>query len=466
MAEIQPPGIGGAAALAIGVGQHIAGAVQLIIQIVQRTQQHADAVLIQKCDLFGVCHFQPCHILRQAVFFQLAHQGAQSFHAGIPCVRRAFAPGCFRPGGACCVRILHKAERLSRGGILQLTAVQGAEPLGLGAFLGQDLPFVRDHKPLAAVLHRVGGHGFGHLHHHGVGVIPDHLDGAQQREVLLQHSGLFAGLKAEDVLLQLHAHPLQNAVCGIARDLGHLLAVRGLHLNGIDAEQHGHGQVDARANDAQQHGKGGQAAQYPAAAQGGAGHLALFALFPTGRALLRGSLRRAQTLVLAACRLLPVRVVLRVRVVLVVPVVLPAAGIVCRAALFAAGLCVFGSAARRAAAGGVLGGIAPLPLRRTAGLGLGLGWELDAVIRPGGAHTAVGAAGGRAAERLAVVAVAAAAGAPGRMILRRRRGARHIPVQVIGSGVPGSAVAVTVLLHHSHLPSCLFRVCITGSLPA
>ena len=315
-------------------------------------------------------------------------------------------------------------------------------------------------------MHRVGGHGFGHLHHHGVGVVPDHLDGAQQREVLLQHSGLFAGFKAEDVLFQLHAHPLQNAVCGIARDLGHLLAVRGLHLNGADAEQHGHGQVDARANDAQQHGKGGQAAQYPAAAQGGAGHLALFALFPPGRALLRGSLRRAQTLVLAACRLLPVRVVLRVRVVLVFPVALPAAGIVCRAALFAAGLRVFRSAARRAAAGGVLGGIAPLPLRRTAGLGLGLGWELDAVICPGGAHAAVGAAGGRAAERLAVVAVAAAAGAPGRMILRRRRGARHIPVQVIGSGVPGSAVAVTVLLHHSHLPSCLFRVCITGSLPA
>ena len=73
MAEIQPPGVGGAAALAIGVGQHIAGAVQLIIQIVQRTQQHADAVLIQKCDLFGVCHFQPRHVLRQAVFSQLTH---------------------------------------------------------------------------------------------------------------------------------------------------------------------------------------------------------------------------------------------------------------------------------------------------------------------------------------------------------------------------------------------------------
>ena len=313
-------------------------------------------------------------------------------------------------------------------------------------------------------MHRVGGHGFGHLHHHGVGVIPDHLDGAQQREILLQHSGLFAGLKAENVLFQLHAHPLQNAVCGVARDLGHLLAVRGLHLNGADAEQHGHGQVDACANDAQQHGKGGQAAQYPTAAQGGAGHLALFALFPTGRALLRGSLRRAQTLVLAACRLLPVRVVLRVRVVLVFPAALPAAGIVCRAALLAARLRVFGSAARRAAARGVLSGIASLPLRRAAGLGLG--GELDAVIRPGGAHTAVGAAGGRAAERFAVVAVAAAAGAPGRMILRRRRGARHIPVQVIGSGVPGSAVAVAVLLHHSHLPSCLFRVCITGFLPA
>jgi hypothetical protein len=41
-----------------------------------------------------------------------------------------------------------------------------------------------------------------------------------------------------------------------------------------------------------------------------------------------------------------------------------------------------------------------------------------------------------------------------------------IPVQVIGSRVPGSAVAVTVLLHHSHLLSCLFRGCITGSLPA
>ena len=175
------------------------------------------------------------------------------------------------------------------------------------------------------------------------------------------------------------------------------------------------------------------------------------------------TVRRAQALILAGCRVLPVRMVLRV---LVFPVVLPAAGIVCRAALFAAGLRVFWSAARRAAARGVLGGIAPLPLRRAAGLGLSLGGELDAVICPGGAHTAVGAAGGRAAERLAVVAVAAAAGAPGRMILRRRRGARHIPVQVIGSRVPGSAVAVTVLLHHSHLLSCLFRSCITGSLPA
>ena len=307
-------------------------------------------------------------------------------------------------------------------------------------------------------MHRVGGHGLGHLHHHGVGVVPDHLDGAQQWEVLLQHSGLFAGLKAEDVLLQLHAHLLQNAVCGIARDLGHLLAVRGLHLNGIDAEQHGHGQVDACANDAQQHGKGGQTAQHPAATQGSAGHLALFAHFPPGRALLRDALRRAQTLALAACRVLPVRMVLRV---LVFPAVLPATGIVCRAALLAARLRVFGSAARRAAARGVLSGIASLPLRRAAGLGLG--GELDAVIRPGGAHTAVGAAGGRAAERLAVVAVAAAAGAPGRMIPRRRRGARHIPVQIIGSRVPGSAVAVTVLLHHSHLPSCLFHVRITGS---
>ena len=304
-------------------------------------------------------------------------------------------------------------------------------------------------------MHRVGGHSLGHLHHHGVGVVPDHLDGAQQREVLLQHRGLFAGLKAEDVFLQLHAHPLQNAVCGVASDFGHLLAVRGLHLNGVDAEQHGHGQVDARANDAQQHGKGGQAAQYPAAPQCGAGHLALFAHFPPGRALLRGAL--------AACRVLPVRAVLRV---LVFPAALPAAGIVCRAALFATGLRVFWSAARRAVTGGILGGIAPLPLRRAAGLGLGLGGELDAVICPGGAHTAVGAAGGRAAERLAVVAVAAAAGAPGRMILRRRRGARHIPVQIIGSRVPGSAVAVTVLLHHSHLLSCLFRGCITESLPA
>ena len=455
MAEVQPPGVGGAAALAIGVGQHIAGAVQLIIQIVQRTQQHADAVLIQKCELLGVCHFQPCHILRQSVFFQLAHQGTQGFHAGGLCAHRTFAFGGFGAGCTCRVRIVHEPEALSRGGILQLAAVQGAKPLGLGAFLRQNLPFVRDHKPLTAVLHRVGGHGLGHLHHHGVGVVPDHLDGAQQREVLLQHSGLFAGLKAEDVLFQLHAHPLQNAVCGIARDLGHLLAVRGLHLNGIDAEQHGHGQVDTRTNDTQQHGKGGQAAQHPAAAQGSTGHLALFALFPPGRALLRGALRRAQGLT-AACRVLPVRVILRV---LVFPAVLPAAGIVCRAALLAAGFRVF-----RAAAGGVLGGIAPL--RRAAGLGLGLGWELDAVVCPGGAHAAVGAAGGRAAERLAVVAVAAAAGAPGRMILRRRRGARHIPVQIIGSGVPGSAVAVTVLLHHSHLLSCLFHVCITGSLPA
>ena len=170
-----------------------------------------------------------------------------------------------RPGGACRVRIVHEPETLSRGGVLQLAAVQGAKPLRLGAFLGEDLPFVRDHKPFIAVLHRVGGHGLGHLHHHGVGVVPDHLDGAQQREVLLQHRGLFAGFKAEDVLFQLHAHPLQNAVCGVARDFGHLLAVRGLYLNGIDAEQHGHGQVDARANNAQQHGKGGQAAQHPAA---------------------------------------------------------------------------------------------------------------------------------------------------------------------------------------------------------
>ena len=161
----------------------------------------------------------------------------------------------------------------------------------------------------------------------------------------------------------------------------------------------------------------------------------------------------AMAFVLAAARrVLPVCIL----VILVFLAVLPAAGIVCRAALLAARFRVFGSAA-----GGVLGGIAPLPLRRAAGLGLG--GELDAVICPGGAHAAVGAAGGRAAERLAVVAVAAAAGAPGRMLLRRRRGARHVPVQIIGSRVPGSAVAVTVLLHHSHLLSCLFHVCITGS---
>ena len=93
-----------------------------------------------------------------------------------------------------------------------------------------------------------------------------------------------------------------------------------MHLNGVDAEQHGHSQVDARADDAQQHGKGGQAAQHPAAPQCGAGHLALFAHFPPGRALLRGALRRAQALTVAR-RVLPVCIL----VILVFPAVLPAA---------------------------------------------------------------------------------------------------------------------------------------------
>ena len=59
---------------------------------------------------------------------------------------------------------------------------------------------------------------------------------------------------------------------------------------------------------------------------------------------------------------------------------------------------------------------------------------LDKIVKNGGDSVTSG-------EVIAAIdtEATAAAGAPGRMILRRRRGARHIPVQVIGSRVRGAA---------------------------
>ncbi len=100
---------------------------------------------------------------------------------------------------------------------------------------------------------------------------------------LFQRSGLGARLKAENVLFQ-SAHPFaaKSGCWNSRRDPRSPLAVRGLHLNGIDAEQHGHGQVDARANDAQQH---GQRRSGGAVSGGGAGWRVTlrFCAFPAGR---------------------------------------------------------------------------------------------------------------------------------------------------------------------------------------
>ena len=148
-------------------------------------------------------------------------------------------------------------------------------------------------------MHGIGRHRLGHLHHHRVGVIPNHPDGFQQRELLFQFRFLGGGVKAENVLFGLHTQCLQDLAAGIAAHLLHHGAVRRLHLNGADLKQHGHGQVNTGGDHGQQGHKGHQPPQHPPPFQRGAGQAALLAFFPLYRVawLL---LCRAQTLVFVA----------------------------------------------------------------------------------------------------------------------------------------------------------------------
>ena len=442
MAEVQPAGIGGRTALTVGVGQHIACTVQLIIQIVQRAQQHTDPVLIQKCNLVGVRELHAGHVVQHPVFFQLCLQCGQSFHLFVRRFQRAgSAVSRIAGGGSRALSGLFcgKAQHFAGGRGAHLAAVQGLEPVRLGGIAGQNFELIREGQPATFRLHGVSRHGFGHLDHHGVGIVPHHTDGFQQRELPFQRSLLFSGIKAEDVFFQLHTQRLQNLAAGITRCFLHHGAVLGLHLDGADLEQHGHGQVNARRNDGQQRDHRHQTPEHPAALDGSPGHLALFALLPPdGVPVLLG---RAQALVLVAllrgilcARGLPLFRVLRPLCLLPV---LPGR---CRPG-------ALGAAARV---------LAPAALRGALALRARLGGEGNAVVSAGTARRAAGRAVRLEAQRFPVEAVASV-GAPGRRpaLLRRCCGPLRVPSQVLPQ-VIDIPVSSAVLRHGAHLLSNVF----------
>ena len=110
------------------------------------------------------------------------------------------------------------------------------------------------------------------------------MDELQHGESFFQLLGFLARVKAEDVLFGVDAQRLQDLLAGVAARLGHLRAVRRLHLNGADLEQHGDREVNARRNDAEQQGKGGQTADDPAPPDGRAGQLPLLFALPAAGA--------------------------------------------------------------------------------------------------------------------------------------------------------------------------------------
>ena len=74
MAQVQQTGIGGGAALAVLVEQDILGQLELVIQLIQRAQQDADAVLIQKGHFLGVRKLNAGGVAQHPVAVQCGHQ--------------------------------------------------------------------------------------------------------------------------------------------------------------------------------------------------------------------------------------------------------------------------------------------------------------------------------------------------------------------------------------------------------
>ena len=62
MGEVQRAGVGGRAAAAVRIQQHMLGQFELIVQLVQRAQQDADPILIQKRHLLRVGELNACHV--------------------------------------------------------------------------------------------------------------------------------------------------------------------------------------------------------------------------------------------------------------------------------------------------------------------------------------------------------------------------------------------------------------------
>ena len=266
VAAVQPAGVGGGAALALLVQQHIFGVVQFIIQLVQGAQQHADAVLVQKGQLFHVGKFHPRHIRHQVPLFQGIQQRLQRLDAAVRLGLRRLLAGRRSASGA--------VRRLGRD-IGQLVAGGRADRV----------PAVEDGQgrqadPAAGGRHGVDGGGGRHPDHHRAGIDPLHRDVFQQGERLFQRRGLGGWVKAENVFFQLDPEGVQNFAAGVGAGLVQRSAGRRLHLDGVDLEQHGHGQIDAGGGHAEHQGYGGQPAQHPAAAQHLAGDFAPAAHFP------------------------------------------------------------------------------------------------------------------------------------------------------------------------------------------
>ena len=135
MAEIQPAGVRGADA--VGVGQNGLYAFQLIIQLVQCPQKHADPILIQKCHLIGVLELDAGHTIQQTVLIQLGLQLLKCIQPAV-LLRLRCRPGFARSTRRCRVRRLRclKAQLIAGRHRCRFAAVQSLEPLRLCRFAG------------------------------------------------------------------------------------------------------------------------------------------------------------------------------------------------------------------------------------------------------------------------------------------------------------------------------------------
>ena len=226
MAQIQHTGVGGRAALAVLVEQDILCQPELVVQLIQGTQKHADAALIQERHLLRVLELDAGDIRPQLTAVQCGQQSVQGLEplirgrsglAGCGAVRRRAAR---RRAGRSCLKFQLCTRRRGH----RLAAAED-DKVRLGRILIQYLQPRREAQPAAGRLHGVDGSGRVGPHHYGVRVIPFHPDIFQQRELLFQRSGLFGGVEAEDVLLRVDAQRLQDLGAGIAAHLLHHLSI-------------------------------------------------------------------------------------------------------------------------------------------------------------------------------------------------------------------------------------------------